>query len=83
MRFGILLDYCNKHLDVQFLSKVYLVLFLGETILEPDMELFLTPEEVNCFLHRQELCMVLVVQKGNVRDTLMAGLQVVQDGMMV
>ena len=38
---------------------------------------------VHCFLHRQELCRVLVVQKGNVQDTLMAELQVVQDGMMV
>jgi hypothetical protein len=83
MRFGILLDYCNKHLDVQFLSKVYLVLFLGEMILELDKESFLTPEGVHCFLHRQALCRVLVVQKGNVQDTLMAELQVVQDGMMV
>ena len=58
MRFGILLDYCNKHLDVQFLSKVYLVLFLGEAILEPDKESFLTPEGVHCFLHRLALCRV-------------------------
>ena len=67
MQFDILLDYFNKHLVVLLLNKVYLVHFLEETILKPDMELFLTTEGVNCsFLPVRSR--LFTVQKEDIQD---------------
>ena len=82
MQFDILLDYFNKHLVVLLLNKVYLVHFLEETILKPDMELFLTSEGVNCSF-RPVHSRLFMVQKEDIQDIAKAKVLVIDHDMKV